>query len=112
MVSKYRNIKTTIGGITFDSKAEAERYASLKLMQRAGEISQLEMQPGYKLEVNGELVCEYRGDFTYLDKQGRRVVEDVKGQHTAKLPLFRVKAKLFRAIFGFEITITGKGVKA
>ena len=43
--SKYRNKKTELDGIAFDSKREAERYAELKLLERAGEISYLQLQP-------------------------------------------------------------------
>lgn len=111
MVNKYRNVRVTYDGLKFDSIAESKRYEFLKLMQKAGEISDLEVQPGFKLEVEGKLICEYRGDFAYRDKQGRFVVEDVKGQHTASLPLFRVKAKLFEALKGFPISVVGKGVK-
>lgn len=105
-MSKYRNIPTEIDNITFASKAEAFRYAELKLLQHAGIISDLELQPNFRLKVEGELVCTYRGDFSYRDKRGLLVVEDVKGVQT---PLFRLKAKLFRALYGFNITLIGKG---
>lgn len=109
MTSKYRNVRVVHDGIQFDSIAESKRYAFLKLMQKAGEISDLEVQPGFKLEVNGKLICEYRGDFAYRDKQGRFVVEDVKGMQT---PVFRLKAKLFEALKNFPITVVGKGIRA
>ena len=35
---KYRNIKTTIDGITFDSKRESIRYCELKLLAKAKKI--------------------------------------------------------------------------
>ena len=41
---KYHNKKVTIDGITFDSKKEARRYQELKLLERAGEIQNLELQ--------------------------------------------------------------------
>lgn len=31
---KYGNIKTTVDGIDFDSRKEANRYAELKLLER------------------------------------------------------------------------------
>lgn len=101
-MSKYGNVRTELDGIRFDSKAEAERYAFLKLMQKIGEVSDLEIQPGFRLEVNGKLICTYKGDFAYRDKQGRFVVEDVKGFRT---PAFNLKAKLFRALKGFDISL-------
>ena len=47
--SKYRNKKTIIDGICFDSKKEASRYTDLRLLERAGEIVSLECQPRYKI---------------------------------------------------------------
>lgn len=46
---KYHNRKVTIDGITFDSKKEAYRYKELKLLQKAGEISDLRPQVKYIL---------------------------------------------------------------
>ena len=36
--SKYRNVKTVVDNLTFDSQKEANRYVELKLLQAAGEI--------------------------------------------------------------------------
>ena len=41
---KYRNEKTVVAGLTFDSKAEARRYGELQLLERAGRISDLRRQ--------------------------------------------------------------------
>lgn len=100
--SKYRNQPIEIDGIRFASKAEGRRYGELKLLVRAGEITGLALQPSYKLAVNGHPVCVYRGDFSYLDKTGMPVTEDVKGVAT---PEFKLKSKLFRALMGREIQI-------
>ena len=43
--SKYGNRFTIVDGIRFDSRAEADRYRVLRLRERAGEISELELQP-------------------------------------------------------------------
>lgn len=48
-MSKYRSEKTCVDGICFDSKKEARRYCELKLMERAGEISGLELQKKFEL---------------------------------------------------------------
>jgi reverse gyrase len=109
MASKYHNVKTTLDGLTFDSKAEAERYAFLKLLQRIGEISDLELQPVFRFEVKGIVVCKYIADFAYRDKRGCLIVEDVKGVRTAA---FNIKAKLFRALKGFDISLITKGARA
>lgn len=48
--NKYGNIKTVIDGIKFDSKRESERYLELKLLEKAGEISDLKLQPRFILQ--------------------------------------------------------------
>ena len=101
--SKYRNQPTEIDGIRFASKKEARRYQDLKLLERAKEIENLTLQPRYPLTVSGLHVCTYVGDFQYDEvKSGRRVTEDAKG---VKTDAFRIKAKLFHALYGREVTI-------
>jgi hypothetical protein len=93
--SKFKAVKTVLDGITFASKKEAKRYTELKLLERAGEISRLELQPRYDIIINGVKVCTYVADFSYFDKSSR-VVEDVKGMKT---PVYRLKKKLVEALF-------------
>lgn len=101
--SKYRNQPTEIDGIRFASKKEARRYQDLMLLERAGEIANLVRQPRYPLTVNGLHVCTYVGDAEYAEvKSGRTVTEDTKGVLT---PEFKLKAKLFHALYGREVTI-------
>lgn len=105
--SKYGAVRTTIDGITFASKAEARRYQELRLLEKAGQIHWLELQPRYPLIVSGYKVGEYRGDFKYatLGRDGclTEIVEDVKG---VKTPVYRLKAKLMKALHGIEIRET------
>lgn len=98
--AKYNNRKTVIDGITFDSAKEARRYGELKLLQRAGEISNLNLQSEYELTVNWQKICKYRADFEYTTKDGRKVVEDVKGVRT---PVYQLKKKLMKAVYNIEI---------
>jgi hypothetical protein len=52
-------------------------------------------------------ICEYWADFSYNDKDGNLVVEDVKGRHAGPAwAMFRVKAKLMKAIHGIDILVT------
>ena len=46
--SKYHNRKTLVDGIQFDSQKEANRYQELILMERAGLIRSIELQPRYE----------------------------------------------------------------
>lgn len=107
-VRKYRNVPTIVDGVSFDSKAEARRWGELKLLQRAGEIADLQLQPSFDLIVNGVKVCAYRGDFGYFRVNGPRVIEDVKSPITRKNPVYIIKKKLLKACEGIDITEVGK----
>lgn len=85
---KYGAKKTVVDGITFDSKKEAARYQELKLLEQAGEISNLELQPEYEVIITKK----YKADFLYTEK-GKTIVEDVKG---FKTPEYITKRKFFR----------------
>ena len=119
---KYHSKKTVIDGITFDSQKEAERYSELKLLERCGAISNLELQKVYELipaqyemyeryGKNGnrlkdgkkciEKSCVYKADFVYIDNEtGQQVVEDVKGFRTKE---YKIKKKLMLYIHGIKI---------
>lgn len=99
--AKYGNKKVTIDGKKFDSKAESSRYVELKRLQDGGVISGLKTQEAFALPVNGVLVCKYLADFCYVDSDGNRVVEDVKGGPVT--PAYTLKKKLMKAIHGIEI---------
>ena len=101
--NKFGAVRTVVDGITFASKAEARRYGHLLLLQKIGEIADLEVQPRFPLVVNGTLVCTYVADYRYrVIATGEIVVEDVKGGPTAT-PLFKLKAKLLKAIQGVSV---------
>lgn len=99
---KYRNTKTVIDGVTFDSKKESARYSDLKLMHRAGAITDLTLQPKFDIVINGQKVCSYIADFSYVEN-GVTVVEDVKSEMTRKLPTYRLKKKLMKAVHNIEV---------
>lgn len=100
-MNKYRNIKTTIDNVTFDSKKEAMRYVHLKTMLQAGVISDLTLQPKFDLVINNVKIGKYIADFKYREGDtGRYIIEDVKG---IKTPVYRLKAKLVKALHGVEI---------
>lgn len=99
---KYNAVKTVVDGITFASKAEARRYSELKLLENAGAIKNLCLQPPYPCVVNGKLICKYVADFIYWDtEKDCQVTEDVKGMPT---PVYRLKKKLVEALHGITIT--------
>ncbi len=90
--SKYRNKKTTVDGINFDSEAEANRYCELKLLQQRGEIQGFGLQPSFVLTGG----VRYRPDFIVSDANGRIWVEDVKGMETKD---FKIKRKLWETCY-------------
>jgi hypothetical protein len=93
-MSKYGAIPTFVDGIRFASKREAARYSQLKLLERAGRINNLELQPRFPLIVNGKKVCTYVGDFSFFESNAR-VIEDAKGMRTRDYDL---KRKLLLAL--------------
>lgn len=102
MYRKYHNKKTVADGIKFDSKLEAERYAQLKILERAGVIRDLELQPSFELlpsfRKNGKTWRKnvYKADFRYILADGDRIIiEDVKGSTAVITDVFRLKQKLF-----------------
>ena len=97
--SKYSNKKTVVDGIMFDSKKEAGRYCELKLLEKAGEIQNLTLQPKFLLipKQDDERAVYYTADFEYVDnKLKATVVEDTKGFKTKD---YIIKRKLFKSIF-------------
>jgi hypothetical protein len=113
-VNKSDPERRTMDGITFDSIAEMQRYADLKLQQRAGLIRELKHHTKFDLRVNGIHICFYSADFSYIDNvSSRAVLEDVKGFKRGKrgklLPRvnreFHIKQKLMKAVFGLEVEI-------
>ena len=101
MASKYGNKRTEVDNFIFASKREARRYQELIVLQRAGLIRDLELQPDYPLIVNGVRVGIYRGDFRYVDcVTGQKILEDAKGVRTA---VYQLKKKLVKAIYNIDI---------
>ena len=110
--SKYKNHHVEIDGFKFDSKKEAKRYQDLKILIKAGEISDLCMQVSYELvpavkydsQKRKTPAMRYVADFVYLDaKTGLLVVEDVKSAVTRKLRPYRMKKHLMMSVHGIEI---------
>lgn len=123
---KYGNKKVEIDGIEFDSKKEAQRYWELKLLQRAGQISDLQLQKefelipaqyetyprygktGKRLQDGKRCIeksCTYKADFAYM-KDGQLVVEDTKGYRdpaSAGYAKFVIKRKLLLWRYGIKI---------
>lgn len=94
--------KVQLDGHTFDSKAEARRWGTLKLLQVAGEISNLSAHPRLHVVINGRKIG--RGymvlDFRYVEKidgAWRTVYEDTKGG--ADTALAKYKRQIVSALY-------------
>ena len=116
--NKYHNRNHSAGGEVFDSTKEFRRWQELKLLEKAGEISELRRQVPFELlpvqrepdkigprggRKPGRVIereAVYIADFVYKDAEGREVVEDCKGMQTRDYLLKR-KLMLFR--FGIRI---------
>lgn len=115
---KYGNKKALYGGAVYDSRKEARRAAELSLLEKAGEITDLQAQVKFVLIpsqrepdtvgkrggiIKGKVIekeCAYYADFVYKDKQGRRIVEDTKGFRTKD---YIIKRKLMLYVHGIKI---------
>lgn len=115
--SKYGSRKVTVDGTTFDSVREYNRYKELKLLERAGKITNLKRQVKYLLIpslyeieiINGkekrrciERACVYVADFVYTEGD-ELVVEDCKG---FKTEAYKIKRKLMLSDYGIKIRET------
>ncbi len=120
MRSKYHNKPLDIDGMHFDSRGEFERWQELRLLERAGEISNLRRQVAYELipaqyeppttdskgrTKHGKLIerkCTYIADFAY-QRGSNLIVEDYKGVET---DAFKIKRKLMLLRYGIRIMLT------
>lgn len=105
-MAKYGNRKVIRDGIEFDSIKECQRYCELKLMQRAGVISDLQLQVSFELiptqRIDGKVVeraVNYIADFVYK-QDGQKVVEDTKGMRTKE---YIIKRKLMLYVHGIRV---------
>lgn len=103
--AKYGNrVSVDADGIRWHSDKERRRYAELVLLERDGQIANLERQKRYQIDWNGVRICSYVADFVYEEMPLRAlVVEDCKGMRTRE---YKTKAKLMLAAFGITIRET------
>lgn len=109
---KFNNKPQVQGDKRFASKLEQRKYNDLLLRERAGEVRKVEHQPKFTLKVNGRKVCRFTPDFSFwelIDDKWIWCIADAKGAITKKRDdAFKVRAKLFTAIYGPEVQIWDK----
>ena len=105
-MAKYHNRKITSDGGSFDSLKEFHRWNELKLLERAGVITDLKRQVKFELipsqKIDGKVVerpVNYVADFVYA-QSGKVVVEDAKGFKTKD---YIIKRKLMLSVHGIRI---------
>ena len=103
MANKFNARKTQCSaGHKHDSKREATRCGELRMLERAGAITDLGHQPQFYFKIDGRDLIHDNGrrvgvrlDFIYTEK-GQRVAEDSKGKAARDWPL---RKAVFRACF-------------
>ena len=119
--SKYHSQKVVADGEVFDSRKECRRWQELKLLEKAGEITDLRRQVSFEIipdqrepdrigprggRKKGRIIerkAVYIADFVYNDRSGQEVVEDCKGMRTKD---YIIKRKLILFRFGIRIKET------
>ena len=105
--NKYKNQKMEYDGILWDSKKEMSWYIKFKLMEKAGEIEDLQRQKEYiiiepfKVGNKKYRKTSYYADF-YYKKNGIEHIIDIKSEAT-KTPVYKLKKKLMAYKYGIEI---------
>lgn len=87
------------------SRKEANRCVELHLLQSAGQICGLKVEPRFHFHVNGRevkmrngQVARYTPDFTYVEN-GKQVAEDIKGGSATITEAAALRIALFRTIW-------------
>jgi hypothetical protein len=110
--NKYGARAVRVDGILFDSSREAARYYELKILLAAGEITDLEIHPGFPLIVARlhadppvfTTVGMFHADFRYRRRSsGNVVVEDVKSGPT-KTEAYKLRKRIVEEVHGVVIT--------
>ena len=105
--SKYGNHKVVVDGEKVaDSKHEYSRLCELKVLQRAGEIKDLQLQVKYQL-IPSQKICgktergvSYIADFVYWTKNDKFICEDAKGHRT---DAYIIKRKMMKLIHNIDV---------
>lgn len=92
--SKFRNVRQTYEGFSYDSKFEAEYAAELDLRLKAHDIAGWERQFKIELRVGDKLIARYFCDFRITHNDGTYELVEIKGIETE---VYRLKRKLLEA---------------
>ena len=101
----------------FDSEAEYGRFLFLQYLERNGEIKDLKRQVKFEIipklvkqvevklktktkvvERVEEMAAHYTADFTYIEKGGKYIIEECKGQYLKNLLIISYAKKLIKQL--------------
>jgi hypothetical protein len=100
--NKYGAVKVTGDEGSFDSKGEAELFGTLKLMERAGELSNIRRQVVIQLTQK----VKWRADFVAFDERKKRdEIHEFKGFQDLR---FKVLLQLIPEFCPLPVKIWGK----
>ena len=104
--NKLNAKRETVDGHSFPSQAEAKRYRELRLLEKAGKIRYLILQPRFDMPIG----ARYTPDFEYEGVNGERFVEEVKGMRTEA---FNLRLKCFHYFYpSVKLLINGVDSRA
>jgi hypothetical protein len=101
MKSKYKNRKTKVDGILFDSQKEADYYIDLRYKLEIGMIVGFCRQPEFILQEGTDDMqpIRYKADFIVWYKDGTTEVYDVKASKDFQTDVYKLKKKMFKKRF-------------
>lgn len=94
--SKYKAVKQTYNGYSYDSKMEANYAAQLDLLIKAKEVERWDRQVKISIDINEVHICNYFMDFEVFYTDGRVEYHEVKGYET---DVWKIKWKLAKALY-------------
>lgn len=116
--NKYNARTYKVGNEVFHSRKELHRYEELLLLEKAGQIHNLQREVKYLLipsqrdivwkngkSRQGKVIereVSYIADFVY-EENGQTIVEDVKGGSATRTEAYVIKRKLMLYVHGIRV---------
>jgi hypothetical protein len=107
---KYHNKPCEVDGEKYRSQREMRRHQELRLLERAGQITDLRREVPFPLAPAAKILgrmrpaLRYFADFTYYESgKAQMTIEDCKGVRTTA---YNIKRHLMKSIHGLDILET------
>ena len=100
---KYKNVKQTYNGYSYDSKRESAKAHELDLLLKQNKIKTWGRQFKISIDVvdvfgKSKHICNYYCDFVVAENDGSFTLIEIKSKAT-ETPVFRLKVKLLMALW-------------